>query len=140
MIKIKVKKLHPDAKLPEFAHSGDAGMDLFALETTVVKPGEIARVRSGISLEIPKGFVGLCWDKSGLSMKSGIKVVGGVIDSGFRGEFIMGLINLGKESYTFEKGHKVMQMLIQKVEHPNIVEVEELSETKRGAGFGSSGK
>lgn len=139
-MKIKVKKLHPDALIPKFAYPGDAGMDFFALETTVVKQGEIARVRSGVSLEIPEGFVGLCWDKSGLSMKSGIKVVGGVVDSGFRGEFIMGLINLGKESYTFEKGHKVMQMLIQKVEHPNIIEVEELSETKRGAGFGSSGK
>jgi len=139
-LKLKIKKLHKDATIPKFAHEGDAGMDLFAIEETTVNPGEIARIRTGLAMEIPAGFVALCWDKSGLSMKHGIKVLGGVLDSGFRDEVVMGVINLGKESYTFEKGHKVLQMLIQKVECPEIVEVEKLSVTGRGKGFGSSGK
>ncbi len=140
-MKLKIKKVHQDAKLPKYAGENDAGMDLFALEETKVQPGEIARIRSGVAMEIPEGYVGLCWDKSGLSMGYGIKVLAGVIDSSFRGELVMAVINLGKEAYTFEKGHKVMQILIQKVEHVEIVEADELSETKRGEnGFGSTGK
>lgn len=140
-MKLKVKKVHPEAKLPKYAHPYDAGMDLFSLEEIKIKPGETARIRSGISVEIPEGYVGLCWDKSGLSMNNGIKVLAGVIDSGFRGELVMGVINLGKEEYTFGKGHKVMQMLVQPVEIVDIVEASELSETARGeGGFGSTGK
>ncbi len=140
-MELKVKKVHKDAVLPKFAHPGDAGMDLFALEDTVVLPGKISRIRTGVAMQIPDGYVGLCWDKSGLSMNQGIKTLGGVIDAGFRGELILGVINLGKEPYTFEKGHKVMQLLIQKVEHPEIEEVAELSDTSRGeGGFGSTGK
>lgn len=140
-MQLKVKKLHPEAKLPKYATEGDAGMDLFALEEVEVKPGEVVRIRSGVAMEIPEGYVGLCWDKSGLSMKHGIKVLAGVIDSSFRGELVMAVINLGKDTYTFEKGHKVMQMLVQKVEHMEIEESESLSETDRGEkGFGSSGK
>jgi dUTP pyrophosphatase len=140
-VQLKIKKIDPEAKLPNYAHSYDAGMDLYALEEVKIKPGEIARIRSGIAMEIPDGYVGLCWDKSGLSMKNGIKVLAGVIDAGFRGEIVMGVINLGKEEYTFEKGHKVMQMLVQPVEIMDIIEVEELSDTSRGeGGFGSTGK
>jgi dUTP pyrophosphatase len=140
-MKLKVKKVDPEAKLPSYANLHDAGMDLFALEEVKIKPGEIARIRSGIAVEIPEGHVGLCWDKSGLSMKNGIKVLAGVIDAGFRGELVMGVINLGKEEYTFEKGHKVMQMLIQPVQIADIIEAKELSETLRGeGGFGSTGK
>lgn len=141
IMKVKVKKMHPEAKLPSYAHEGDAGMDLFALEETVAKPGEITRIRSGVAMEIPEGFVGLCWDKSGLSVNHGIKVLAGVLDAGYRGEVVMGVFNLSKEVYTFEKGHKVMQMLIQPVENPEILEVEELSHSSRGeGGFGSTGK
>lgn len=140
-LKIKVKKVQSDAVLPSFAHPGDAGMDLFALEDTVVLPEEVTKVRTGIAMQIPDGYVGLCWDKSGISIKHGIKTLGGVIDAGYRGEVIVGLINLGKEAYTFEKGHKIAQMLIQKVAHPEIEEAEELSDTSRGeGGFGSTGK
>ncbi|MES3004948.1 MAG: dUTP diphosphatase [Patescibacteria group bacterium] len=138
---VKFKKLYPDSKLPAYATKGDAGMDVFALENTTVSPGEKIGIKTGVATEIPEGFVGLVWDKSGLSMKHGIKTLGGVIDSGYRGEVVVGVINLGKESYTFEKGHKVAQMLIQKVEHIEIVETEELSSTERGiGGFGSTGK
>ena len=140
-MKLKIKKIREGATVPSFVHHDDAGMDFFAAETVTVAPGGIAKIPSGLSLEIPKGYVGLCWDKSGLSMNFGIKVMGGVIDSGFRGEFMMGVINLSNVPYTFEKGHKVLQMLIQKVERPKIVETKELAKSKRGKkGFGSSGK
>lgn len=138
---LRVKKVHPEAKLPIYAHPGDVGMDLCTVEEVVVPAGKSARLKSGISVEIPEGYAGLCWDKSGLSMNHRIKVLAGVIDAGFRGEIVMSVINLGQEAYFFKKGDKVMQMLIQKVEVPEIVEVRELSETQRGEkGFGSTGK
>jgi dUTP pyrophosphatase len=140
-MKIKIKKVHPDAKLPAYAHPGDAGMDFFALEKTVLKPGQRTTVRTGISMEIPHGYTGLFWDKSSIAIKQGLKVIGGVIDAGYRGEVLIGMINLGLEDYVFEAGHKVSQMLIQKVESPDIVETEELSDASRGVnGFGSTGK
>lgn len=138
---LKVKKLSEDAVLPGYAHPGDAGLDIFSNEKVTLKPRESAKIKTGVSLEIPKGHVGLMWDKSGLSTNHKIKVLGGVIDSGYRGEIIVGVINLGSEKYTFEKGHKVCQMLIQKVENVKIKEVKKLTETKRGkGGFGSTGK
>ena len=97
-------------------------------------------VRTGIAMEIPEGFVGLIWDKSSIGSK-GIKTLGGVIDAGYRGEIQVMVTNLGDTAYTFEHGHKVAQMIIQKVEFPEIVEVSELSESLRGEGaFGSTGK
>ena len=138
---LKVKKVSQEAILPSYAHDTDAGMDFFTNETITVPPGETRRIKSGISVEIPEGFVGLFWDKSGLSMNHSIKVLAGVIDAGFRGEIVMGVINLGKDSYTFEKGHKVMQMLIQPVNKVEIVETASLTDSDRGAGMlGSTGK
>lgn len=138
---IPVKKLHPDALIPTIAHAGDAGCDLYATSRIVLQPGERAQVPTGIALEIPTGYVGLVWDKSGLSHKGGIKTLGGVIDSGYRGEVLVGVINLGKEDYVFEPGHKVAQLLIQKVETPTFVHMDELANTTRGeGGFGSTGK
>lgn len=140
MIPIKVKKLSSEAKIPAYAKDGDAGMDLFALEEVTIVPNERARIRTGVAMEIPYGYVGLCWDKSGLSMTHGIKVLGGVIDSGFRGELILGVHNLSHRNYTFYKHYKVMQMLIQSIIQAEIVEAEELSESERGeGGFGSTG-
>jgi dUTP pyrophosphatase len=140
-MQIKIKKLHQDAKLPVYAHVGDAGMDFFALERTVLKSGEHIAIKTGISIEIPHGYAGLFWDKSGLSIKEGLKLLGGVIDAGYRGEVMIGMINLNKKEYVFEVGHKVAQMLIQKIETPEIVEVEELTDSSRGkSGFGSTGK
>lgn len=140
-MKLKIKKLNPEAKLPCYAKSGDAGMDIFVAEDVTVNPGQSIGIKSGLAFEVPEGYVGLLWDKSGLSIKHGIKILGGVLDSGFRGEVIVGVINLGKESYTFEKGHKLTQMLIQPVERVEIEEVEILSESERGSGgLGSTGK
>lgn len=140
-MELKVKKLHKDAIIPKFAHPGDAGMDLFTTEDVVLKPQEYFPIPTGIAMEIPVGFVGLIWDKSGIAIKNGLKTLGGVIDSGFRGEIKIGMINLSDKEYKFEKGHKVAQILIQKIEQPEVVEVEELSDTSRGeGGFGSTGK
>ena len=140
-MKLNIKKLHPDAKIPTYAHEGDAGFDLYACEDVVVAPGERVLVSTGIAMEIPSGFVGLIWDKSGLSNTHGLKTLGGVVDAGYRGEVKAGLINLGIEEYHVGLGHKVAQMLIQKVEHAEIYEVSELSNTLRGeGGFGSTGK
>lgn len=138
---LKVKKLYPDAILPSFARPGDAGMDLFAQNTTVIKAGEKVTIGTGIAMEFPDEYVGLVWEKSGLASVHGLVVLGGVMDAGYRGEYIVSLINLSKEDYILEKGHKVAQVLFQEVEHPEIVETDGLSDSHRGVGrFGSTGK
>jgi dUTP pyrophosphatase len=140
-MQLKVKKLTEDAIIPKYATKDDAGMDLFAIENIELEPMQRAQIGTGIAIEIPEGHVGLIWDKSGLSHKFGIKTLGGVVDSGYRGEIKIGVINLGKEKYVFEKGHKVAQMIIQIKETPEILEVKELNNSERGeGGFGSTGK
>lgn len=140
-MELKVKKLHEAAKLPTFAHTTDAGMDLYAIEPVTILPGERVQLKTGIAMAIPSGFVGLIWDKSGLSHKSGLKTLGGVVDAGYRGEVMVGFINTSALAYTFATGDKIAQMLIQKVEHPEVLEVTDLDETDRGVGaFGSTGK
>lgn len=135
-----IKKLHLQSKVPTFAHANDAGMDLYTLESIEIYPMERVQVKTGIAMEIPDGYVGLIWDKSGLSHKKGLKTLGGVIDAGYRGEVMIGVVNLSTEKIIFEAGDKVAQMLIQKVEHPRVVEVEELTDADRGMGaFGSTG-
>ena len=140
-MQIRVKKLDNSRKDISYAKEGDAGFDLYAREEVILSPGEHASIATGIALEIPEGYVGLIWDKSGLSINSTLKTLGGVVDSGFRGEVMVGMINLGSSPYIFAKGDKVAQMLIQKVEQASFQIVETLSESHRGeTGFGSSGK
>ena len=140
-MKLKIKKLNNEAIVPHYAHPNDAGFDVFSINDIEIPPRSRAQVSTGIAMEIPEGFVGLIWDKSGLSHKHGLKTLGGVIDSGYRGEVKVGLINLSAETYLLEKGHKVAQMIIQQKETCEIEEVNELSDTSRGeAGFGSTGK
>ena len=140
-MKIKVKKLREDAKLPTYGHPGDAGMDFYAIEDVVFSPGKQARVHTGVAIEIPKGYVGLVWDKSYVSFNLGLKVMGGVIDANYRGEFIMNLLNTSDKEVIIEKGHKVAQMIVQKFEQCDVEEVSELSETVRGHGReGSTGR
>ena len=134
-----IKKLHPYAKIPSYAHILDAGMDLFSCEEIILPPHERKLVPTGIAMAIPQGYVGLIWDKSGIASK-GIKTMGGVIDSNYRGEIKVIMHNLSTEVYKIEQGHKIAQMLIQEVKQKEIVEVEDLEETDRGAGgFGSTG-
>jgi dUTP pyrophosphatase len=138
---IKIKRLREDAKIPQYAHPGDAGFDLYAAEDVTLAPNERAGVSTGIAMEIPEGHVGLIWDKSGLSIKHGLKTLGGVVDSGYRGEVMVGIINLSDAEYTIRKGEKVAQMIIQRKETIAVEEVESLSDTARGeGGFGSTGK
>lgn len=140
-MEIRFKKLDKRAVVPSYAHGDDAGMDIYALEDTTIGPAERQLVRTGITSEIPAGHVCLIWDKSGVSNKRGLKVLGGVIDAGYRGEWLIGLHNLGSEPQSFAAGDKVAQALVQKVEHADIVEVDELSDTARGEGaFGSTGR
>ncbi len=140
-MEIKVKKLRADAKLPTHGHPGDAGIDFYAIEDVLFIAGNQARVPTGIAVEIPEGCGGFIWDKSSISFKHGLKVMGGVIDSGFRGEIVMSLINLSKDDFILEKGSKVAQMIIQKFEDCDILEVDELiNDTVRGEGReGSTG-
>ena len=138
---LKVKKLNENAKLPTHGHPGDAGMDFYSIDDVVFAPGKQGRVYTGIALEIPDGYVGLIWDKSGVSFNMGLKVMGGVVDSGYRGEIIMNFLNTSDKEVILKKDNKIAQMLIQKFEHCDIVEVNQISETSRGEGReGSTGK
>lgn len=139
-MKLLIKKLHEDAKLPTRAHHDDAGIDIYAHGTHKVEPNETVAIPTGVSMELEKGYVSLVWDKSGIALK-GIKTVGGVIDAGYRGEYKIMIHNLSNIPHTFLNGDKIAQILIQKVEFPELVEVDELNHSTRGVGgFGSTGK
>jgi dUTP pyrophosphatase len=140
-MKVKIMRIDSDVKIPSYANPGDAGMDFYSAENAVIKSHERKTVRTGIKMSIPPGYVGLIWDKSGLASKKGIKTMAGVIDAGYRGEVGIVLHNLGNEDFVVEKNMKIAQMLIQPIHSPELEEVKELDETKRGdGGFGSSGK
>ena len=138
---LKIKKLSKEAKVPNYANPGDAGLDLFAIKKYKVKPGEIKLIDTGVAFELPPKTVGLVWDKGSVAMKNGLKTLGGVMDEGYRGELTVGLVNLSKKVYTIEKGDKVAQLLIQKVENVKPLIVKSLSNSVRGKKrYGSSGK
>jgi dUTP pyrophosphatase len=139
-MELKVKKIHPDAKLPQYSHKGDAGLDLFSSIDCVLKKGEVKPIPAGIKMAIPEGYVGLVWDKSGISLQ-GVHRLAGVVDSGYRGEVRVVMVNLGEKPFVVEKGMKIAQLLIQPVIELKVMEVETLEETSRGEnGFGSTGK
>ncbi len=140
-MKLSIKKIKPNAIIPSYAHQGDAGMDLYTCKEVIIPPKKKMIVSTGIAMEIPEGYVGLIWDKSGLAVHHGITVLAGVIDAGYRGEIGVPIFNTSNVAYTFEAGDKMAQMLIQSIEIPTLVEVDELSDTDRGTkGFGSTGK
>ncbi len=140
-MKLQFKQLHPDAKLPSYAHSTDAGMDLYTLEQLVFQPGEQKIIPIGIAINLPVGYAALVWDKSSVGISKGIKSLGGVFDSGYTGEMIISLINLSHQIQVIEKGAKCAQLLIQKVEYCNIEWTDTLVDSSRGeGGFGSTGK
>ncbi len=139
-MELKVKKIHKDAVLPSRAHEFDAGLDLYSTQDLDLLSGERKQIKTGIAMAIPEGYVGLIWDKSGLSFKYGLKVFGGVIDSGYRGEVRVIIANTSQTKYEVKKGQKIAQLLIQKVELMSVVESDLLSDTQRGiGGFGSTG-
>ena len=139
-LKIKIKRLKSEAKLPSYAHPGDAGLDLYSLEEATIPAGKDHWFLVGFSLEFPAGYVALVMDKSSIS-RAGLHTMSGVFDAGFRGEYNVHLVNLSDKPYTFEKGDKIAQLLIMPVAQGNLVEVDTLSETSRGKGwFGSTGR
>ncbi len=140
-MKAKIKLLHQDAKIPAYGRAGDAGLDLFCIEDYELQPGERHSFKLGIAMELPDGYVAHIWDRSGLASKFGIHSMAGVVDSTYRGEIAIVLLNTTKESYQIKKGDKIAQMVIQKFEPTEFEEAEELSDTARGErGWLSSGK
>lgn len=140
---LRCVRLDQRAVLPTRAHDGDAGLDLHALEPAVLAPGERASVGTGIAVEIPPGQAGLVLPRSGLAARHGISVVNapGLIDSGYRGELRVLLLNTDREQpCQIAAGDRIAQLVLVRVELPTPVEVESLSDSPRGAGgFGSSG-
>lgn len=139
-IKIKILQLDKNVPLPQYAKAGDAGLDLYSAEDIALKPGERYGVRTGIKIEIPSDHVALIWDKSGVALNTGIKTMGGVVDSGYRGEVKVIMVNLSDKDFTIKKNSKIAQMLIKKFERAEIELVDQLSDSERGEGaFGSTG-
>jgi dUTP pyrophosphatase len=143
-MEILVRRLDDGIPLPVRAHPGDAGLDLHAAEDIVLKPGERASVGTGIAVAIPDGYAGFVVPRSGLAARHGIGVVNapGLIDSGYRGEIRVLLINLDpSEPFELAKGERVAQLVIQRVEQATLREVDELPGSARGeGGFGSTGR
>jgi dUTP pyrophosphatase len=138
-MELRVKRIHPEAKLPVYGHSGDAGLDLFSVVDCELRPGEVFAVPTGVQVAIPAGHVGLVWDKSGISLQS-VHRLAGVVDSGYRGEIQVVMINLGGAPFTIRKGMKIAQMLVQPVAAVSVIEADALDDTSRGeGGFGSTG-
>ncbi|MFQ6109825.1 MAG: dUTP diphosphatase [Candidatus Aminicenantales bacterium] len=139
-MELRVRRIQKDARIPSYSHEGDAGLDLFSSVDCVLNVGQIQAIPTGIQVAIPDGFVGLIWDKSGLSLQ-GLHRLAGVIDAGYRGEVKVVMANLTDKPFVVKKGMKVAQMLIQPVEKVRVIETEQLEETPRGEkGFGSTGK
>ncbi len=138
-----VRRLHVQARLPSRAFPGDAGLDLYAVDDITLEPGERASVGTGIAVEIPAGQAGLVLPRSGLAARHGISVVNapGLIDSGYRGEIKVLLLNTDRRTpCTIAPGDRIAQLVLVRVETPEVVEVHELAISERGAGgFGSSG-
>ena len=145
MDKIKVKKLRENAKLPTYGTEFSAGADLYAClaEDVTILPGETKKIPTGLAMEIPVGCAGLIYARSSLGTKRGLAPANkvGVVDSDYRGEFIIFLHNHGAEPQTIQHGDRVAQLLVTPVFTPGFVEADQLSDTVRGTGgFGSTGK
>ena len=142
---VRVKKLHPNAKLPTYGSPEAAGADLYACleEAVTIQPGEVYWVPTGIALEVPKGCAGLVYARSSMGVKRGLAPANkvGVVDSDYRGEIKVVLLNHSNQPQTLEPGERVAQFVITPVLTPAYEEAEDLSDTSRGiGGFGSTGK
>jgi dUTP pyrophosphatase len=139
---VYVCKMDPDAFIPHKAYTNDAGWDLFALKDAFIEPQTSVVVPTGIALGIPPGYYGRIADRSSLAIKGSLTCGGGVIDSDYRGEVGVILMNVGKESYVIARGDRIAQLIITPIhERPSLIPVKTLSSTPRGSGkFGSTGK
>lgn len=141
-MKIPIKKLHPDAQLPAYAHgpTEDAGLDLRSIERVVLQPGIAQAVPTGLAIELPPGYEAQVRPRSGLGLKHSLTVNFGTIDPGYRGEIRVIMFNLGQADYIIEKGDRIAQLVVGRYEAIEWVEGD-LGESARGAGgFGSSGR
>jgi dUTP pyrophosphatase len=141
VIDVAVRRLRPDALVPEQAYEGDAGLDLSACEAVVLQPGGRAVVPTGLAVEIPEGHAGFVQPRSGLAAQHGIGIVNspGLIDSGYRGEIRVVLLNTGDEPFAVEPGMRIAQLVVVPVAAVRVIEVDELAVSERGSrGFGSS--
>jgi dUTP pyrophosphatase len=139
---VKFKLLDPKAKMPTYAKPGDAGADLYSIDWGVLEPKERRVIHTGLVVEIPYGYVGLVHPRSGLAHNYGVTVQNspGTIDSGYRGEIMLNMVNHGFQPYSFCIGDRMAQLVIQEVIHAEFEEVEELSDSVRGTGgYGSTG-
>lgn len=143
-VQVLITRLDPDLPLPRYAKGGDAGADIVSRIDITLAPGERALVPTGIAIALPDGYVALVHPRSGLAIKHGVTMVNapGTVDAGYRGELQMILINHDKsESVSFKRGDRIAQLVIQKVERAEFIEVRELPGSGRGAGgFGSTGR
>lgn len=139
-IALNFLKLSKNADSPEYALDSDVGFDLKAIETVSLFPLEQKEVRTGIAIEVPKGYVGLVRDRAGIVQKMNVHTVAGTFDSGFRGEVSIMLVNMNDKTVEVEKGMRVAQIILIPVARAKIVEVKKLSDTERGKrSFGSTG-
>ncbi|MGH7365350.1 MAG: dUTP diphosphatase [Candidatus Rokuibacteriota bacterium] len=141
-VRIDVVRHDPDLALPAYARAGDAGLDLLAATTVTLRPGGRQLVPTGLRVAIPEGYAGLILPRSGLALRSGVTLLNapGLIDSGYRGEIGVLLINHGAEAATLARGERIAQLVIQPVARATLVEVRELPGSQRGSGgFGSTG-
>jgi len=143
-LQVLITRLDPSIPLPVYAKGGDAGADIVTRIDVTLQPGERALVPTGIAIALPDGYVALVHPRSGLAIKHGVTMVNapGTVDAGYRGELQCIMINLdAKEAITFHKGDRIAQLVIQKVERAEFVEVKDLPGSGRGTGgFGSTGK
>lgn len=138
---ISVQLLDNNAKVPTKANLNDAGFDLYSIIDTVIPPKQRKTVRTGIAIQMPEHFAGLIWPRSGLSVKHGIDVLAGVVDSGYRGEIMVCLYNTSDENVSINTGDRIAQIIFQEVPRVIMEVHESLGSSQRGDnGFGSSGK
>ncbi len=142
MTALPIQRLRPEAVIPERAYSGDAGLDLSACERVELGPGQRAVVGTGLAVAIPEGHAGFVQPRSGLAARHGITIVNtpGLVDSGYRGELRVVLLNTDREhGFVVEQGMRIAQLVVVPVAEPEPYEVDELPESERGVrGFGSS--
>jgi len=137
---VKVKRIHPAAKLPARGTNRSAGADLSCLEAFTLGPGERKLVPTGLAVEIPPGWYGRVAPRSGLAANHGVDMLAGVIDSDYRSEVKVLLINFGAEPVSFDAGERIAQLIIERAAVCDYIWADELSDTERGGGFGSTGK
>jgi dUTP pyrophosphatase len=139
---LQIAKIHPDAIIPHYVHPGDSGMDMYSIEDVTIAPGETGFVHTGLKIAVPEGYEAQVRPKSGLALKYAVTVLNapGTVDSGYRGELCVILINHGCTPFQVHKHTKIAQMVICPIIRAEPVEVTDLDETMRGeGGFGSTG-